>query len=297
MIIGDNRPAVIENIRRAVEQGEFYNKVELHDPVLTPQQSRAIIDRYLRTRDSLQFRAKSLLARQAADLLTRHLNRTTRIIGLENAEQLTGGAILTSNHFSPADNTVVRTLAKRLGKRRLYIVSQESNLAMPGALGFLMNYADIIPISGSINYMHGGFMELLDSLLKRGEFVLIYPEQEMWFHYRKPRPGKRGAYFFASKLQVPVRPCFVELQDTDLPDTDEFMQLRYVMHVGKPLYPDPSKTVRENSLAMCRADDALKRGFYEAAYGKALSYTFAPSDIAGWRVGTMPQPEEVCHGR
>ena len=34
MIIGDNRKAVIENIKRSAENGDFYAKVELNDPVL-----------------------------------------------------------------------------------------------------------------------------------------------------------------------------------------------------------------------------------------------------------------------
>ena len=44
MIIGDNRKAVIENIKRSAENGDFYAKVELNDPVLTAEQSNAITD-------------------------------------------------------------------------------------------------------------------------------------------------------------------------------------------------------------------------------------------------------------
>ena len=35
MIIGNDRPAVIENIRRAATAADFYAKVEIEDPVLT----------------------------------------------------------------------------------------------------------------------------------------------------------------------------------------------------------------------------------------------------------------------
>ena len=39
--------------------------------------------------------------------------------------------------------------------------------------------------------MNGAFRTLMQRNLDRNRFILIYPEQEMWFNYRKPRPGKR----------------------------------------------------------------------------------------------------------
>ena len=59
MIIGDNRRAVIEEIKSFAESGQFHNKVELNDPVLTPEQSRKITDAYLENRSSLTFKAKT----------------------------------------------------------------------------------------------------------------------------------------------------------------------------------------------------------------------------------------------
>ena len=47
MIPGGDRMPVIRNIRDYAQSGEFYHKVELHDPVLTPAQSKAITDGYM----------------------------------------------------------------------------------------------------------------------------------------------------------------------------------------------------------------------------------------------------------
>lgn len=282
MILGDNRPAVIANIRNAAQTGDFYKKVELGDPQLTPEQSAAIIHRYLTRRGACSFRLKGFAARQMANAATAMFNRDTAIVGMEKVASVTGGAILTSNHFSPVDNTVVRHFARAVGKKRVCIVSQETNLAMPGILGFLMNYADVIPISDDMHYMQGKFLETLQSLVDRKEWVLIYPEQEMWFNYRKPRPPKRGAYYFASRMNVPVICCFVEMRDIPELDTPEFHKVRYTIHILDVLTPDPAKSVRENSLEMCRRDYALKKRAYEEIYGKPLDYTFADSDIAGW---------------
>lgn len=93
-------------------------------------------------------------------------------------EQIKGGAILTSNHFSPVDNTVVRTLAWKSGKKKLPIVSQETNLAMAGWVGFLMKYADVIPISSLHNYMSRKFGPMLKRELDKHHYVLIYPDSD-----------------------------------------------------------------------------------------------------------------------
>lgn len=282
MIIGDNREAVIENIKVAAENGDFHSKVEINDPNLTPEQSKAILDRYVQNRRKTSFKAKTLLARQAANLLTFALNRNSEITGIENALSIKGGAIVTSNHFSPVENTAVRLVVKKLGKKRINIVSQETNLAMPGAIGFLMNYADIIPIAEDKNYLKNDFPEIIKSLIQKNEYVLIYPEQEMWFNYRKPRPFKRGAYYYAAKLGVPVISIFVEMQDLNEKDTDEFNKVKFKIHILKTIYPDPEKSVKENSVLMCEEDYAQKKAAYEKAYGKPLDYTFQNSDIAGW---------------
>ena len=54
------------------------------------------------------------------------------------------------------------------------------------------------------------------------------------------------------------------------------------MHVLKPIYPDPKKTVRQNSIDMMNQDYAQKVEAYERAYGKKLTYDFEEDDIAGW---------------
>lgn len=282
MIIGEKREKVIENIRKAVGESAFHDKVEVGDPVLTEKQKEILLENYLRKRRTLCFWLNNRIARHIIHIITKKVNRETVIVGLENASSIRGGAIVTSNHFSPVDNTIVRTLAWKLGKRKLCIVSQETNLAMTGWIGYLMNYADIIPISRIPNYMSCKFEPLLKKVLNRNDYVLIYPEQEMWFNYCKPRPTKRGAYYYAAKFGVPVISCFVEMQVLDELDAPEFRKVQYVMRVLPSIYPDPAKSVRDNSFAMCEQDYRQKKSAYESAYGKPLDYGFDPSDIAGW---------------
>ena len=285
MIIGKERKKVIENIRRAAREGGFHKKVEVGDPVLTEGQKEALIKKYLQKKRTVRFWVKNRLAGKLICAATKKINRETVITGFENISQIKGGAIITSNHFSPLDNTAVRTLAWRMGKKKLCIVSQETNLAMSGIIGFLMNYADILPISNNSAYMSRRFEPLLNKELDKESVVLIYPEQEMWFNYRKPRPLKRGAYYYAAKFGVPVISCFVEMKVLKEMDTREFHKVNYVVHVLPAIYPDGKKSVRENSLDMCLQDYEQKKKAYETAYGKALDYEFEEGDIAGWVPG------------
>jgi len=173
-----------------------------------------------------------------------------------------------------------------MGKKKLFVVSQDTNLAMSGWVGFLLNYADTVPISFNRSYMSGRFAPMLKELLDAGNYVLIYPEQEMWFNYRKPRPLKRGAYYYAAEFNVPVISCFVEMRDLDEMDRPNFYKVQYILHVLPPIFSDPAKNIRENSIAMCEQDYRQKKAAYEAAYGKPMDYRFEPDDIAGWKYGS-----------
>lgn len=284
MIIGDNRKAVIENIKLCAESGEFHNKVELNDPVLTAEQSKKITENYIENRKQPAFRAKTALGVTLAKSAAKIVNKNTVITGLEKIPENLGGCLITSNHFSPLENTVIRYLTNTLGRKRLGIISQTSNFAMTGIVGFLMNYADTIPISSEPHYLAKDFPAILkERLIDKKDAVLLYPEQEMWFNYRKPRPPKNGAYFYAAKLNVPIVSCFVEIIDLNKDDNSEFKKVKYVLHILDVLYPDKNKTVRENTNYLALTDYSLKKACYERVYGKKLTYRFEDGDIAGWK--------------
>lgn len=283
MIIGKNKQAVIENIQRAVQEEQFQRKVEVDDPGLSAEEEQKILSRFPGRIRTAGYHLKNKAARGLVEAVTRGVNRNTEITGLEHLRQIHTGAIITSNHFNPLDNTAVRSALKKAGKNRLYIVSQAGNFAMKGVIGFVMNYADTIPLGKDQDYMTGAFPDLIRGLLRSGQYVLIYPEQEMWFNYRKPRPLKRGAYYYAARFHVPVISCFVEQVEIKEKENDEFNKVRYVVHILEPIFPDPQKSVRENSMEMMNRDYEQKRLAYEKAYGRKLTYEFEPGDIAGWR--------------
>ena len=284
MIIGGNKGPVVANIQAAVQAKRFNQKVEVDDPSYTNQEREQVLATYLKTTATWRYRERNWVARGVANIATGWFNRQTQIVGLDNLASVHGGAIITSNHFNPLENTVIRHMVhQRHQHQRLYIVCEDTNYAMTGPIGFLMRNYDTIPVSPNLEYMGNQFPRQLETALAHGDDVLIYPEAEMWFNYRKPRPLKRGAYYYAASLQVPIISCFVEIVDEPRVDNAEFNQVRWICHVLPVIYPDPKLSVRANSFAMMRQDYAQKQRAYEQAYQQALTYDFSPQDIAGWR--------------
>ncbi|MCD7863868.1 MAG: 1-acyl-sn-glycerol-3-phosphate acyltransferase [Lachnospiraceae bacterium] len=282
MIFGGNKAAVVENIKTNLDSGNYNNKTEVGDPNITSQEKTELALRYARNRGTVGYWMKNCLAMTFLYFFDLFINRSTKVEGMENLSQVQGGAIVTSNHFNQLDNTVVRETMRRGKQGRLYTVVQETNLAMTGLFGFIMNYVDNIPITKSKKYTSEFFEPFIAEKLAQGDKILIYPEQEMWFNYRKPRPPKRGAYYYAALNNVPVISCFVEIKTLPEQETEEFYRTQWVMHVLPPIYPDPEKDVRTNSLEMMDLDYRQKVAAYEKAYGKKLTYAYEEGDVAGW---------------
>jgi 1-acyl-sn-glycerol-3-phosphate acyltransferase len=282
MIIGGSKKEIIRNIKANTENHLLNDKVEVDDPTLDPIEEKKLIDQFLKDKNKFPYRVKNLAARLIVRVLTDLLNRDTKFDDANKLKKLPTGAIITSNHFNPIDNTAIRKMTGKKHKR-LFIMSQPTNLKMTGILGFFMNYDDIIPLGRNFKYLGKTLPELFKNIFAKGNYVLIYPEQEMWFNYRKPRPLKRGAYYYAAKLNVPIISCFIEMQDMDGNDNDEFKKVRYIVHILETIYPDPNHGVELNAKMMMEKDYEQKKTAYEKAYHQKLDYTFKTSDIAGWR--------------
>lgn len=284
--IDDKKLRLVENIRNAIEEGNLNKKIEEGDPILTDEQREKIINQFDNLKTSLRNRTQAYLTRNIADVMTEVINRETEIVGLENIEHIDGGAIITSNHFSKIDNTIIRYLLHKIGRRkqRFYIIIQETNVMMPGSLGWLMRNCYTIPISKNADYMINNFAPSLEKILKNNDYVLIYPEEEMWFNYRKPRELKIGAYHYAAKFDVPIIPCFIEIIEKDTINNSGFYDLKYRLHVLKPIYPDTTLPFKERKEKMRDMDYEMRVHAYEEIYGRKLTSEFNPKeDIAGWR--------------
>jgi hypothetical protein len=285
MIIGGSKKEVINNIKKNIENNELNKKVEIGDPNLSEDEIQKYINDFYRNKKKLSYFFKNKIANKTVKKISKELYPDIKINGLEKLDlaDLSNGAIITSNHFNPLDSYNIRKIVEEKLHKKLYIVVQDTNLAMPGFLGFLFNNIEVIPLSKSPNYIIKKFVPELKKILSKGDFILIYPEEEMWFNYRLPRPCKRGAYQFAHELDVPVISCFVKMIDTDKTDNDEFNKVKYEVSINKVIYPEAGESVKSDSRKMAEVDYEARKKAYEDAYNKKLNYEFDISDIAGWK--------------
>ena len=285
MIIGGSKKEVIKNIETNINNNELNKKVEVGDPNLTEEEKTKYINKFYQNQKSPIYFIKNKIANKTVRKIAKEIYPNINIIGLEKLDylDLTNGAIITSNHFNPLDSYNIRKIVEEKLHKKLYIVVQDTNLAMPGALGFLFNNIEVIPLSKSPNYIIKKFMPELKKILSKGNFVLIYPEEEMWFNYKLPRPCKRGAYQFAHELDVPVISCFVKMTDTNITDNNEFNIVKYDVFINKVIYPEKNESIKSDSRKMAEVDYETRKKAYEDAYNKELKYEFDIKDIAGWK--------------
>ena len=274
MKVSQERLAVLQKIQELEAEGRFDEAVEPDPsaPELFPEQ----VD-YLCEKASSRF--KRFVANFVADryflrLIKKEVIVIDGITGEDYLEALKNGAIVTCNHFSPFDNYIVfHLIRKHLPKKYLYKIIREGNYTnFPGLYGFFFRHCNTLPLSRNRRTM-ANFLNATNTLLKRGETILVYPEQEMWWNYRKPRPFKIGGFKIAYKAGVPVVPTFITM--TDDPhrlDENGYPVQRHTLHVLPPIYPDNSLGEKKGAEAMRLAAYEACKQTYERVYGVPLCY-------------------------
>ena len=194
--------------------------------------------------------------------------------GIENFTAVKGGKIVTCNHFSVGDNYAVWVaLRDHMEGKLLYKVIREGNYTNPPKpFGLFMRHCNTLPLSSQKATMVK-FMKAFAELLRRGETILIYPEQGMWWNYKKPRPMQDGAFSLAVRNKAPVVPIFITMEDSDVLDSDGFFVQEYTLHILPAIYPD-------GTLSHIAAKKDMKNRNYEAwvktyeeFYQKPLRYS------------------------
>ena len=198
--------------------------------------------------------------------------------GLENLEGFTGGAVVTCNHISVTDHFAILLALKKhfrdLRNNRMYKIIREGNYAQKGFVGRLMRHCDTLPVNEEASRnlrVTIKTLQVVRQLLPRGKKILIYPEQALWPHYRKPRPMKSGAFVIASKNLAPLIPCFITMRATDVDYAMHDGKVQaYTVHIGRVIYPDALLSTKENATNMQRENEKFWRETYERVYGEKL---------------------------
>lgn len=272
----EDRIKILKKIEELEKEGKFDIDVEEDPPtiVLTPEN----ID-YLKKK--MTSKIKRVFANEVGERFLDSLLKNNKLIikeikGMDNLKNVTTGAIVTCNHFNPFDSFSIEKVFRLSGKiedKRLYKVIREGNYTnFPGFYGFLFRNCDTLPLSSNKRTMVE-FMKSVKVILERGDFILIYPEQSMWWNYRKPKPLKSGAFKMATKSNAPVIPIFITMEDSDIIGDDGFPVQEYTINIEKPIYPDENLSEKENTESMKEKNYQVWKEIYEDFYKVPLEYT------------------------
>ena len=276
------RTEIIERIRKLEAAGQFDRDVE-DDPPTVPIKRGEV--------DYLGKKLSSRISTCVANRVARHhfdgcIKRGELVIdgveGIDNYLAASGGGlIITCNHFNPFDNYVVfKALQPYLKNQILYKIIREGNYTnFPGLYGFFFRHCNTVPIPSRLPALKE-MLEATDVLLRRGEKILIFPEQGMWWNYRKPRPLKSGAFMFAVRAGVPVLPTFITMRDTDVRDSEGFPVQAHTLHILPALRPGGSMSNREAEHDLRDRNYACWKEVYERVYGIPLTYSDGPAPAA-----------------
>ena len=273
---------VLKRIEDMERQGIFDIDAEEDPPTITLTADN--VD-YLNKKSSNKIKTK--FANKIGEHFLDSLLKNKKLIikdvqGIENLQNIETGAILTCNHFNPYDSFAIEEVCRRAGqlkKRKLYKIIREGNYTnFSGLYGFFFRHCDTLPLSSSNETMME-FIKAVDTILQRKDFILIYPEQSMWWNYRKPKPLKNGAFKLASKNNVPIIPIFITMEDSDIMGEDDFPVQQYIIHIEKPIYPNSELSDKENMVQMKEQNAAIWKRVYEDFYKVPLEYTTEKKEI------------------
>lgn len=270
--ISPQRKALLKRIEALEKEGKFNVDAE-DDPEgkeLLPSQA-----------DYLCERLKNKIGRRVANFIGDRyfLSQIKRgelvidgVFGEEYLDVLKKGAVVICNHFSPADNYIVfHAIRKALPKKYLYKVVKEGNYTgFRGLYGLFFRHCNTLPLSRNRRTMMK-FTSAVQTLLSRGESILIYPEQSMWRGYKKPRPFQIGAFKIAAKANVPVLPIFITMEDdVSRLDRDGCPLLRHTVHILPPIFSQTEDGERALPKDMLECAETLYKQKYEQVYKTPL---------------------------
>lgn len=268
----DIRGQVIVRINKFEKEGRFNEDVELDPPFrhLSPGE----VD-YLRTKFTSKiktFWAVHYANRYFNGLIKKDIIKIDGYEGLDNLKNLKSGAIITMNHFNPFDSIPLNlAFKKNKPHNKLYTVIKEGNYTFPGLYGFFMRNRYTLPLTFNPILLRE-FNEAVSTILTKGDYILIYPEQAMWWNYTKPRPMRTGGFKFAVENNVPVLPCFVTLKERGKKDQDGYPMYSYTLHILPPIYPDLDLDKNKAIEKMKEENETMVKEIYETTYQIPLVY-------------------------
>lgn len=265
-------PAELEEFAKTRKELEKNGKFHTDENAVDPDSYDPITEDFPFIRKGFAWWLKGLFYNGALNSYAKKINKNLTNLQIVGKENLKGvkGAIITCNHISKADSFAVR---EAVAENIMFVASEYNN--WKGPMGVIARNTGYIPLNltPSLKLMRK-FNESIHYYLGKKKKILIYPEQAMWREYKKPRPLQNGAFHYAALNNVPILPLFITITPKESP-VDEQGRANfgnYTIHILPPIYPEPTRSVKENEHFLKMENYCLWKDCYETTYGKPLKY-------------------------
>lgn len=259
-------PDVLQKIEESERSGNFsehLDPIDYSNALPVDENFRYILKGHQKRKYTRQ---DWLIVKPFSYIVNRYMLKT-RVTGRRNLRGIKS-AIVTCNHVNKLDSLACMHALR--GRRFKVTVADFNN--QKGRLGEYMRAAGILPFSSSMAAMRN-FNKSISYYLKKGTYILFFPERSEWWCYEKPRPYMDGAYHYAITNNVPVIPIFITFKKTGRNYDNGIEKRQFIVNILEPIYPDYNLTKKENIKYMKARNFELCKNKYEEFYGKKLEYS------------------------
>lgn len=189
-----------------------------------------------------------------------------RVKGRKKLKKI-GACITTSNHVGYLD--AVLTLRATGMQSRHIVVAPHNCKSTVG--GKILSAAGVIPLPVNFKGLRS-FNDMMDhTAQKKRAKIHFYAEKSMWIGYKKPRPYKDGAFYYAERLGVPVVPMLYCFKDPK--GLRKLLHLpKAVIKIGDPIYVNAELPPRERKADLAKRTYQAAAQMYQDFYGISLVY-------------------------
>lgn len=149
------------------------------------------------------------------------------------------GKILVANHVALLDCLI----EKQAYFKRIYFIAGAHN-NKKGFFGHTLKILGLMPYSMQLSNQKN-LTRAIAYYLKKGKAVEFNPEQAMWRGYKKLRPFKNGAFYYAVKNNVPVVPMVNLIREPNGWDKLWGRKFKVTAKFLPPVYADDALAERD----------------------------------------------------
>lgn len=222
------------------EQKVFYYTDVTQDFMETKKQNYILPDDYEYMPKGTWFKVKSSIIYFFAKIFA-HLYSIfglhLKIVNRKAVKNIEGtGYFIYGNHSNPLSDVFTPAL---VSDRRIYTICSPANFGIP-IIGSFLTEIGGIPLGKNLEQKKN-FRDCIDTRIKEGKTVVIYPEAHLWPYYVDVRNFPNKSFKYPVELNVPVICITTTYQKRKFSKKP-----KVTVYVDGPFYNDPKLTNEEN---------------------------------------------------